>query len=265
MENDDQILNKEIKDLISKVRPYEKYISSYSGIDIFSKKRYDVLNGELLKLSQIDIQNILESWNETEKINSEIRDERFSLYREAFKIIEDLLKLIGLKVYRKSFHGKILGKTKEVKYLIEKLDSIFLSLPPSKPFPHEILFEGDVLRNPFSPCTILDVYEKGLKAKNKKQASETLYRKSLEYLIKLDIIIPDYWTKENIIAEAKDRYVQNHIKENFPEGEQVRIKFCEDCSHWEVGEKRCSCGNRRVELVSDGNLLDGIYVYPAPY
>ena len=262
MKNNDQILNKEIKDLISKVKPYEKYISSYSGIDIFSKKRYYVLNEELLKLSENDIQNILDSWNKAEKINNEIRVERITLRKEAFKIIEDLFKSIGLNVYRKNFNSKILSK--EAKYLGEKLDSIFSSSSPSKPFPHEILCGEEVIRSPRSPCTILDVYKIGLNGRTKNRKSELLYGKSLEYLIKLDIIIPDYWTKENIIAEAKDKCVQNYIKENFPEGEQVRIKFCEGCSYWEVGERRCSCGSRRVRFVSDGNILDGIYVYPAP-
>jgi len=48
------------------------------------------------------------------------------------------------------------------------------------------------------------------------------------------------------------------------EGE-VDIDCCDECSTWVVGEKRCSCGNRRICWEVDGNFIDGFYNYSSAY
>jgi hypothetical protein len=39
----------------------------------------------------------------------------------------------------------------------------------------------------------------------------------------------------------------------------------EECSGWQVGERRCDCGNRRVSLCTDGNETNGFYAYASAY
>lgn len=53
--------------------------------------------------------------------------------------------------------------------------------------------------------------------------------------------------------------------EENPEGTEVYIKFCDECSAWEVGQYRCSCGNRRVYLDYDVGHDGDVWFYPAPH
>ena len=57
---------------------------------------------------------------------------------------------------------------------------------------------------------------------------------------------------------AQDAWVQ----ENYPNGTEVDIDCCYHCDTWEVGDNRCSCGNRRVYLDIQGNVVTGFYAYP---
>ena len=57
---------------------------------------------------------------------------------------------------------------------------------------------------------------------------------------------------------ARDKWVE----ENYPDGEEVPFDQCNFCDSWIVGERRCSCGNRRVYLEIEGNAIDGFFAYP---
>ena len=64
-----------------------------------------------------------------------------------------------------------------------------------------------------------------------------------------------------------DMLMKNYEKE----GTSYYIKCCDYCSEWTYGDRRCSCGNRRMMLTSDSDdyrcHLDksDIRVYPQPY
>ncbi|CAB4203479.1 hypothetical protein UFOVP1382_95 [uncultured Caudovirales phage] len=41
------------------------------------------------------------------------------------------------------------------------------------------------------------------------------------------------------------------IAANYPDGTKMSFDGCGTCDSWTVGQTRCECGNRRVELVVD--------------
>lgn len=52
------------------------------------------------------------------------------------------------------------------------------------------------------------------------------------------------------------KVVDDHAREEFRKnliGEEIHIKCCDECSAYVVGERRCACGNTRVELVVEGS------------
>lgn len=58
---------------------------------------------------------------------------------------------------------------------------------------------------------------------------------------------------------------EEFIKLNYPAGTEIHIKCCDDCSSWKVGSHRCSCGNRRIDLMTEGDFYNGFYSYPDAY
>lgn len=41
-------------------------------------------------------------------------------------------------------------------------------------------------------------------------------------------------------------------------------KFCE-CASYAIGDRRCECGNRRIEISVDGDCMNGYYISASPY
>jgi hypothetical protein len=84
-----------------------------------------------------------------------------------------------------------------------------------------------------------------------------------EKAIELNIDISKYDKMEDFYRAVNDMAIEKYIEEYYPDGAEVNIKCCDECSTWIVGEHRCSCGNRRMYLESDGDIVNGLYVYPA--
>jgi len=74
-----------------------------------------------------------------------------------------------------------------------------------------------------------------------------------------------YSTNDELVRIATEAEKEKWVKENYPDGEIVDQKACQDCSTWVVGERRCECGNRRLEIQIEGNILDGFAGYVEAY
>ena len=66
--------------------------------------------------------------------------------------------------------------------------------------------------------------------------------------------------------EALDAF----IKDAGDEPVEFEGQNCEDvnednCSGWYVGDNRCCCGNRRVELLTSGDGHNGFYAFASAY
>jgi hypothetical protein len=96
----------------------------------------------------------------------------------------------------------------------------------------------------------------------KKVSSSKLLTESIKYAITNNIDIEGYEPKD-IIAVVDEYARDKWVEDNYNDGDEIYLKHgCDECSTWFYGSHRCSCGNRRVSLSVDGNLLDGYYGYP---
>lgn len=110
-------------------------------------------------------------------------------------------------------------------------------------------------------------YNEKLKEKNEKLiklSMELAYTKYSNEKTKEGTLINNLPIAE-IIPCIRQLEKQEYINKNYPNGTEISIKFCDYCNDWTVGENRCSCGNRRVELIVDGNIIDGFFAYAEPY
>lgn len=73
----------------------------------------------------------------------------------------------------------------------------------------------------------------------------------------------DYGTNEELFGCINEVAREEYIKENYPDGTEMNIKCCSECSEWEIGEHRCSCGNRRMYLDVYGDFFEGFEAYAA--
>lgn len=67
--------------------------------------------------------------------------------------------------------------------------------------------------------------------------------------------------KKKMINAVEEIKLAEWVAENYPDGKEVDHSCCSECSTWFVGERRCSCGNRRMYLQVEGNAIDGYYAY----
>ena len=81
----------------------------------------------------------------------------------------------------------------------------------------------------------------------------------------LGLYIEDYDSLDTYMVAIEKTLKNIWIKENYPEGTEVKIDCCSECDLWFVGDRRCACGNRRIYLEVGGNSLKGFYAYGEPY
>lgn len=115
-----------------------------------------------------------------------------------------------------------------------------------------------------------DIKDRYLAAISKKEKEKAKEDKELQKIaVAITILsesgenIPD--NNSLLVGKANSIKKEEFIRKNFPDGKELEIKCCDFCDSWVVGEHRCSCGNRRMELTIEGNFLDGFYGYPSAY
>lgn len=100
------------------------------------------------------------------------------------------------------------------------------------------------------------------KKEKKKNHNNLLLRKAIEIAINRGMDYSNIDDKE-LIKKITDIEIEKHTK--LQDGNTITFKQCDECDEWTVGERRCSCGNRRVYLGVEGNIVDGFYSYPEVY
>lgn len=73
-------------------------------------------------------------------------------------------------------------------------------------------------------------------------------------------------SSEQIIDKVNEYAKDKYLKENVPDGTEIYLKnICNECDTYIMDERRCSCGNRRIDIIVEGNIVDGFCHYPEPY
>lgn len=247
------------------MKPYKPYrlahiVNNYNWRELVTFKREDV---ELLE----------KEWAETEKYNNEIKVENSNLLSEFKKELDSLLDKYGVKFrYNKSIFSKS-SKKYESWYLTfyKKVEPFIYKSYPYH-FPYAQTGEATIndLRVYYgkSPVKLVELYDTLCsQLKKKGQEKETVEKHfvkcvqlAVENKIDIDGLLPPE-VKDKVEDFLKDKW----MKDNYPDGTEVEIddNHCE-CSSHTIGERRCSCGNRRIAHYVEGNCLSGYYLVTEP-
>jgi len=239
------------------------YMREYKNISIFSS--YEGVSENMLSMLDEDLEYIEDMWDSVRKHNAEVSRENRILSQQVTNIIVDMFNSIEMPVFKKSLHGKVIGEYKEFKAIKKRIGEIFGYERWTRPSPHEIMVNGNRVRSNCSPVTLLQLVKLGRQHKAKKNKRDEEYIASIKYLVSNGVDVDVNSDRSEIISDAYDLYASKLREEKYPDGTELDIDICDECDIWVVGDHRCSCGNIRVELISEGNIVDGIYFYPSRY
>ena len=230
---------------------------------------------ELIKLSKDEVEKIYEEWREIEKENKKISEQNYNEKSEKLGEIVDYLKSQGIDVFKyraNSFPPKKTGyQSWFQKNIADPVSNKYPSFAPGFPYAHmdTKTIEGIEVSNNQSPTNIVELHSKisGQYNRKKKESQKVdkLLIKSIEYAALHNINIENLPADE-IIKYVNDEAKQKYLDENVPPGTEVYLKHaCDECSTYIMGERRCSCGNRRIDIEVEGDIIEGFYYYPEPY
>jgi ribosomal protein L21 len=227
---------------------------------------------KLLKLSKDEVVALYEQWKEIHKENEEkyrkLNAEKFEKIHE----VSDFLKSKGIDVYK--YKTRSIFKEKNgyqawfSKNIVDVISRKYPYYHNSIPTAHmtNVEVDGVNLYNNSSPTNLVELYDRitwqyNSKIKEVKKVDKLLV-KSIEYATKYNIDIDDLQHKD-IIDIVSEHAKEEYLKENVPTGSEVYLKHeCYECSTYMMGEHRCSCGNRRIYVTVEGDLIEGFYHYP---
>ena len=212
-------------------------------------------HAKLLSMSLDEVKELYDKWLEIRAINEQVYKANEKECSIAYQEITDIFKRCGIPYHTKN--GNIAAWFENNVY--SKMRLHFKSTYHSKPsFPR---LDGD--------ADLVKIYTKLKQEAERKfiieEKSNRLLCKSIEYAINRAINIDDL-TDSEIINYVKNEAGQQWMQQNYPNNTQVEISYaiCE-CKTYFIGERRCSCGNRRISAYTEGNILDGFYLEVEPY
>lgn len=227
---------------------------------------------KLLKMNQEEVCALYEQWKLIDKENQEISKK---LYEEKNNKIEEISKFLiskGIDPYKYKNILKRNGyqtwyQNNIVKVISDKYPYYSYGLPNAHPGKKEV--NGIELYCNKSPTTIVELYDMITRQynnkMNEKNKNNKLLIKSIEYATLHNIDIEDL-TSDQIISTVCEYAKDEYLKENVPNGTEVYLKHaCNECNTYIMGERRCSCGNRRIDIIVEGDIIEGFYYYPEPY
>lgn len=226
---------------------------------------------KLIKMTSSEVIELFDEWVETEKSNKGISNimfqERTSKVEEAIAY----MKSIGIDVYKYKKSGIIPTKNGyQAWFKTNVADKIALQYPSNnRTMPYAQMgskeVDGVTLSNNQSPINIVDLHGRLVHQYNSKKSqvdkTDKLLVKAITYATLHEIDIDDL-TPKQIIMVVDEQAKENYLKENVPVGTELHLKNeCNECSSFTRGEHRCSCGNVRIQITVEGDLIDGYYHY----
>lgn len=225
----------------------------------------------LIKLSRDEVVALQEEWTEVHKSNSAISLE---LNKEKHAKVETTAKGLhaqGIEPYKysKGRVRKLMGyQAWFQKNVADVISAKYPSYHQSIPVAHsdKKVIEGIEVSNNQSPTNVVELYDR-IKAQvvrgvEELKKTDKLLIKSIEYASANSIDIGGL-TPRDIIKTVDDVAKELYLEKEVPDGTEIYLKHeCYDCSTYTMGEHRCSCGNRRIGITVEGNLLEGYCYYP---
>lgn len=216
----------------------------------------------LLQLSREEVVALAEEWQQTfeqnmiltEKINHEID-------RELRQVI-DVLEQSGVTVYKNA------AKTDTYAWFDQNVYNAITSKYPryfrnSIPVAHVLTQQvnGIELVNRKSPTHVVELYDT-IKAqyeqgRARQLRNDKLVQRSLQYAQQHNLdttkkSIEEIRTLANL--HAKEAYTEQYVTD----GTAIEMDLCQEgCDLYIVGDRRCFCGDRKMHVIVEGDLLNG--------
>lgn len=116
----------------------------------------------------------------------------------------------------------------------------------------------------FSPHTLMDVWDGARKRQeawdNRQATKNNEVAILLSLASKLGVDPAGFESTDGFLHAIRAAAEEVWVNEHYPDETEMEVS-CDNCDTWRVGEHRCSCGNRRVHLVVEGNVVTGFYAY----
>jgi len=230
---------------------------------------------KLLQMNREEVCSLFEEWKVIDQENKITAKKLYEEKETKLKEISDYMKSIGIDVFKykkKGFFTEKSGYQSWYKnYVVDVISKKYPYYNSGYPVAHsgtKKVNEIELFCNQ-SPTTIIELYDKISRQYNtklnEKNKNNKLLIKSIEYAAQNNIDIEELETDQ--IIRVVNEYAKNqYLKENVPDGTEIYLKHeCSECSTYFMGEHRCSCGNRRICITVEGDIIDGFYYYPEGY
>lgn len=228
--------------------------------------------GKLLTLRREEVIALQEEWDTIHEENTVLNEKYYNEREEKIEEVAKLLKSQGIEVHKYKKKGAFKERNGYLAWFENKVVEPITKNYPYYNFSIPVVFHeeqvvnGVTLYNSVSPSNIIDLYDRIKwqydKEIEKRDNEDKLLKKSIEYASKYGINIDNLSSKE--IKEKVGKLAKvKYAEDNIPDGTEIYLKHeCDYCDTYIAGETRCSCGNRRIAITVEGNLIDGFYYYP---
>lgn len=226
-----------------------------------------------LDFTEEQIDTIMQEWSQIEETNKQAVKNNQQGFAAARGLLVALLNQMGLKAETTTYTARMKSKTVQspaFRKLVDDLREKYTlnRLPQEKPRVNAYEIGGEVYQMNRSPITLKDVWAEG-RAKRERlieqeRKSNALLVACVQYAQQHQISLEGLLNNQ-IVATVHEHAREAWQAEQYPDGTEMEISCCSECSQWTVGDRRCSCGNRRVSLTVEGNLVDGFYAYAEAY
>lgn len=234
------------------IKKYKHFPRQFKGQNIYSL--YNALHQDMLKLSSNDLEELQNEINEIERHNRDIYIENKNIIQKNIKTLEDIFKSIGMLTYKTSKNGKYIGEYKEFKAAIKSMKETVGGSAPSKPSFHVMWVDGKKYQSYCSSITIPKFVEQVKERLKEEQEIEEkkrkVFAKSCSLAEKHNISIEDF----DLVKKVREAEEKEWLNKNYPKGKEIIISCCDCCDSYFMGEKRCSCGNRRIDVYVEGDV-----------
>lgn len=229
---------------------------------------------QLIKMDREDVEALQEEWESVYENNKELSNKTREERDRKIKEVEETLREQGVEVMRYSSHiiRKPLGyfawfKKNVVDVISRKYPVRIFDVPVAERESKEVL--GVMVTNNKRYSNVVELYDTITRAYKRgmervRKDSELLVR-SIDFAREHNIEIDGLFNVD-IIKKVDEVAKEVYREEEVPVGTELYLDHeCYECDTYIVGERRCRCGNRRIYIEIEGDILDGYYHLPTPF
>lgn len=218
---------------------------------------------QLIKMTREDIIKLNEQWKIIDQENENNMTLRRTVVEKGIEDIQKIMRQYGIdpvtynEKLEKKFDSWFKKNIKDVlhNYLFESCPDF----PKLRSFQTKTVNNVE-LKNIKTPIDIVELYDNLTEQyKNKLEQTnkdEELFQQYIQYAIDNRINIYGL-DKDQVISFIEEKAKKEEMEDLF-DGEIICFDECE-CQKYVVGNDRCECGNRRVGVEVEGNIIEGFY------